>query len=158
MATQDIATLSQHVINLMPQKKPFLFIDRITEIDNDGITSEFYFDPSLDFYRGHFPGHPVTPGVILIEAMAQTGVVAHGVWHMLMENEKNPESVIGATTSLFTETQAEFLKTVPPGSKVKIIGKKDYFRRGKIKATATVFLEDGTIAATATLCGMGVKL
>ncbi len=158
MASQDIATLSKHVINLMPQKKPFLFIDRITAIDNEGITAEYYFDPKLDFYSGHFPGHPVTPGVILIEAMAQTAVVAHGVWHMLMENEKNPEGVIGATTSLFTETQAEFLKTVPPGSKVKIIGKKEYFRRGKIKANATVILENGTIAATATLCGMGVKL
>jgi 3-hydroxyacyl-[acyl-carrier-protein] dehydratase len=79
MATQDIAALSQQVINLMPQKKPFLFIDRITSIDNDGIASEYFFDPNLDFYRGHFPGHPVTPGVILIEAMAQTAVVAHGV-------------------------------------------------------------------------------
>jgi 3-hydroxyacyl-[acyl-carrier-protein] dehydratase len=158
MTTQDMTALSNQVINLMPQKKPFLFIDRITAIDSEGITAEYYFDPSLDFYRGHFPGHPVTPGVILIEAMAQTGVVAHGVWHMLMENEKNPESVIGATTSLFTETHAEFLKTVPPGSRVKIVGKKEYFRRGKIKANATVFLEDGTIAATATLCGMGVKL
>jgi len=158
MNTLDIATISTHVINLMPQKKPFLFIDQITSIDKDNIAAEFFFDHNLDFYKGHFPGHPVTPGVILIEAMAQTAVVAHGVWHMLQESEKNPESEIGATTSLFTETQAEFLKTVPPGSRVKIVGKKVYFRRGKIKSTATVFLEDGTIAATATLCGMGVKL
>lgn len=158
MSPVDMATLSAHIINLMPQKKPFLFVDRINHIDEHGVSAEYYFDPALDFYRGHFPENPVTPGVILIEMMAQTAVVAHGIWHILMENEKNNEGKIGATTTLFTETQAEFLKTVPPGSKVKIVGKKVYFRRGKMKSTASVFLEDGTIAAAATLCGMGVKL
>lgn len=155
---KDISALSRHIIDLMPQKKPFLFIDRITDVNETEISSEFHFDPELDFYRGHFPGHPVTPGVILIEAMAQTAVVAYGVWHMLMESEKDSEKEISATTSLFTETHAEFLKTVPPGARVRIVGKKEYFRRGKMKSTATIYLEDGTVAATATLCGMGVKL
>lgn len=154
----DMESLSRHIIDLMPQKKPFLFVDRITRVNESEIASEFYFDPELDFYRGHFPGHPITPGVILIEAMAQTGVVAYGIWHMLMESENNPEKEISATTSLFTETHAEFLKTVPAGAHVRIVGKKDYFRRGKMRATASLFLEDGTLAATSTLCGMGVKL
>lgn len=158
MVSKDITALSAHIIGLMPQKQPFLFIDRITQIDETGISAEYYFDPKLDFYRGHFPGNPVTPGVILIEMMAQTAVVAHCIWHILIENEKNPGIDIGSTTSLFTESQAEFLKTVPPGTHVKIVGKKEYFRRGKMKSTASVILEDGTVAAIATLSGLGVKL
>ena len=59
------------VLDLLPQQEPFRFVDEILEMDDDHIVARYTFRPDADFYRGHFPGNPITPGVLLIEAMAQ---------------------------------------------------------------------------------------
>jgi len=66
----------EEVLALVPQQEPFRFIDEITELDEEHIVANYTFRPDADFYRGHFPGNPITPGVILTETMAQAGVVA----------------------------------------------------------------------------------
>ncbi|MBN2397434.1 MAG: beta-hydroxyacyl-ACP dehydratase, partial [Deltaproteobacteria bacterium] len=73
----DPETIRQ-VLEMVPQMPPFRFIDDILEMDGDHIVGAYRFREDEYFYRGHFPGRPVTPGVILIETMAQTGVVAFG--------------------------------------------------------------------------------
>jgi hypothetical protein len=50
-------------------------LGEIVELDREHIVARYTFPPSSDFYRGHFPGNPVTPGVLLVESMAQCGVV-----------------------------------------------------------------------------------
>jgi 3-hydroxyacyl-[acyl-carrier-protein] dehydratase len=70
----------EEVLELLPQQEPFRFVDEILEVDSEHIVSRYTFRPGADFYRGHFPGNPITPGVLLIEAMAQTGVVALGIY------------------------------------------------------------------------------
>ena len=73
----------------MPQQDPFRFIDEILELDRNtssGPTGSGRMNISI---RGHFPGRPITPGVILIETMAQTGVVAFGLY-LLMEHGAGP--------------------------------------------------------------------
>ena len=65
------------VLKLVPQQPPFRFIDTIHELDREHIVASYRFPEDADFYRGHFPGNPITPGVILVEAMAQAaGVLA----------------------------------------------------------------------------------
>ena len=54
----------EEVLAMVPQQEPFRFIDEIVELDDDHIVATYTFREDQDFYRGHFPGNPVTPGVI----------------------------------------------------------------------------------------------
>ena len=107
------------VLALLPQQEPFRFVDEILEVDDDHIVSRYTFRPEADFYRGHFPGNPITPGVLLIEAMAQTGVVALGIY--IVARERGVEDVRRVLT-VFTDVTAEFSGVVRPGDTVTIRG------------------------------------
>src|SRR6187402_2766684 len=114
------------IISKLPYSKPFLFVDKITRIDENGVEGEFTFDENLDFYKGHFKENPVTPGVILTEVMAQIGLVCLGIF--LLNGKIKSSSLIALTS-----TNIEFLKPVFPNEKVSVISKKIYFRFGKLK-------------------------
>ncbi|MDR2553225.1 MAG: 3-hydroxyacyl-ACP dehydratase FabZ [Treponema sp.] len=58
---------------LLPHRNPFLFVDEIVSSDEKTITARHIFAGDAFFFRGHFPGYPVVPGVILVETMAQSG-------------------------------------------------------------------------------------
>jgi 3-hydroxyacyl-[acyl-carrier-protein] dehydratase len=148
--------VNRRVLKLLPQQRPFRFLDRIVAIDEDAIVGQYRFDPSESFYAGHFPFKPVTPGVILIETMAQTAVVAFGLYLVLLEQLADASVDPERYVAMFAEVQAEFFREVPPGETVTVRGQKVYWRRRKLKATAELFLESGELAASATLGGMGV--
>ncbi|RZM23479.1 MAG: beta-hydroxyacyl-ACP dehydratase, partial [Pedobacter sp.] len=63
----------EEILSHLPYTEPFLFVDELLDIDENGATGTFTFREDLDFYKGHFKDHPVTPGVILTETMAQIG-------------------------------------------------------------------------------------
>jgi len=70
-------------IELLPHRKPFLFVDRLLAGDDTGCVGEVTFGEDQYFFQGHFPDYPVVPGVILVEAMAQiagAGLVANGLF------------------------------------------------------------------------------
>ena len=75
------------VLELIPQKPPFRFIDRLVELDESHAIGEYTFRDDEFFYKGHFPDNPVTPGVILIETMCQTGLVALGIYCTVEETD-----------------------------------------------------------------------
>ena len=75
----------EEVLSLIPQQYPFRFIDGILEMDEEHIVGTYRFREDEYFYRGHFPSQPITPGVILIETMAQTGVVAFGIYQLIRQ-------------------------------------------------------------------------
>ena len=140
------------VLERLPQREPFRFVDRIVEIDEEHVVAEYEWRRDADFYRGHFPGRPITPGVLLIEAMAQAGVVALGIY--LLAREGGDAS--GALT-VFSEANVEFNGLVEPGSRVRIEGRKVFFRRRKLRAEVEMRLADGTLVCSGTLAGVGVE-
>jgi 3-hydroxyacyl-[acyl-carrier-protein] dehydratase len=144
----------EQVLDLVPQKPPFRFVDRLVEITENGAVGEYTFRGDEDFYKGHFPGDPVTPGVILLETMCQTGLVAFGIY--LLGLEAPIESVAG-TVTLFTDGEVEFARVVRPGDTVRVKAEKIFWRRRKLKSKVILELADGTLVASATVSGMGVK-
>lgn len=63
------------VTDLIPHRPPFLFVDEIVAESADGLVAKRTFRPDEDFYQGHYPGAPITPGVLLCEAVFQTGAL-----------------------------------------------------------------------------------
>lgn len=135
------------IINSLPYTKPFLFVDDIIHIDENGVEGSYTFDENLDFYKGHFKDNPVTPGVILTEVMAQIGVVCLGIY--LLNNEFTKKSVIALTSS-----EIEFLKPVYPKEKVTVISAKMYFRFGKLKCQVKMINEIGEVVCKGTIAGI----
>jgi 3-hydroxyacyl-[acyl-carrier-protein] dehydratase len=135
------------IISKLPYSKPFLFVDKLIRIDEDGVEGEYTFDENLDFYKGHFKGNPVTPGVILTEVMAQIGLVCLGVF--LLNENINSISLIGLTS-----TSIDFLKPVFPNEKVTVISEKIYFRFGKLKCKVNMKNSKGEIVCSGEIAGM----
>ena len=140
------------VLAAIPQQEPFRFIDEIAELDVDHIVARYRFRPESDFYRGHFPGNPVTPGVILVETMAQAGVVALGIYLLSVEA---PDEV-GKLVTLFTDASVEFSGMVRPGDQVTVRAEKIFFRRRKLRSRVEMRREDGQVVCSGEIAGMGV--
>lgn len=149
------ALSSDRILELMPQAEPFLFVDEIVEVDEDHIVARYRFRPDADFYRGHFPGKPVTPGVLLLESMAQVGVVALGIY---LFHRQGGLDAVRSRIALFTDATVDFSGMVEPGQRVTVSATKVFFRRGKIRSEAEMRLEDGTVVCSGTISGMGVPL
>nr|WP_315154192.1 FabA/FabZ family ACP-dehydratase [uncultured Flavobacterium sp.] len=135
------------IISRLPYSKPFLFVDEIIRIDEDGVEGEFTFDENLDFYKGHFKENPVTPGVILTEVMAQIGLVCLGIF--LLNDEFSKISVIALTS-----VAIDFLKPVFPNEKVTVISEKIYFRFGKLKCKVSMKNEKDEIVCSGVIAGI----
>ncbi len=143
----------KEVLELLPQREPFRFIDEILELDEEHIVASYRFSEDSDFYRGHFPGNPITPGVILIETMAQAGVVALGIYLFALEASKEE---LAKLVTVFTDTSIEFSGAVLPGERVTTHAKKIFWRRKKLRVEAEMKNEDGTVVCSGEMSGMGV--
>lgn len=135
------------IINKLPYSKPFLFVDELLHIDENGVEGTFTFNPDLDFYKGHFKDNPITPGVILTETMAQIGVVCLGIY--LLGNDFNTETKVALTSS-----DIEYLKPVYPSEKVTVVSEKMYFRFGKLKCKVKMFNASEEEVCRGTIAGM----
>jgi 3-hydroxyacyl-[acyl-carrier-protein] dehydratase len=116
----------KEILDKLPYSQPFLFVDELFLVNENEASGCFTFRENLDFYKGHFKNHPITPGVILTECMAQIGVVSLGIF--LLKENFNPDSKI-----VLTSNDIHFMKMVYPGEKVWVYSKKIYFRFGKLK-------------------------
>jgi len=137
----------EEIISKLPYSKPFLFVDELLHIDENGMEGTYTFDENLDFYKGHFKDNPITPGVILTEVMAQIGLVCLGIYLLNEEFNKN-------TSIALTSTEIEFLKPVFPNEKVKVISEKLYFRFGKLKCKVTMKNEKGETVCDGMIAGI----
>jgi 3-hydroxyacyl-[acyl-carrier-protein] dehydratase len=140
------------VLSALPQRPPFRFVDEILELDDEHIVAAYRFPEDADYYRGHFPGNPVTPGVLLLETMAQAGVVAHGIYLLARHAAPDEERML----TLFTDATVEFTGIVRPGDRVVVHARKVLFRRRLLRSAVELVLENGRVVCSGTLSGMGV--
>jgi len=143
----------EEVLALIPQQEPFRFIDEILEIDSEHIVARYVFPEEADFYRGHFPGRPITPGVILVETMAQAGVVAFGIYLYALEFSADE---VEKMLTVFTDASVDFSGEVLPGERVTTTAHVKFFRRKKLRARVEMRRDDGTVVCSGELSGMGV--
>lgn len=144
-------TLTESILARLPYSAPFLFVDRIHEVSDEGISGSFYLDPGLDFYRGHFPQQPVTPGVILTEIMAQIGLACLGIY-LSKENEENNDFPFALTSSA-----VEYYLPVYPDETVTVKSTKIYYRFGKLKCNVALYNNAGALACEGTMAGMHIN-
>jgi 3-hydroxyacyl-[acyl-carrier-protein] dehydratase len=136
----------QRVLQMIPHRYPFLMIDRVDDVITDksavGVKNVTINEP---FFQGHFPSEPVMPGVLIIEAMAQTAAVL--VVHTL------GKAFEGKLVYFMSVDSARFRKPVVPGDQLRIHVVKDRHRGmvWKFNAEAKV---DGVLVAEATYAAM----
>ena len=136
----------ERIMEMIPHRYPFLMIDKVIEMQRDhyaiGVKNVSINEP---FFPGHFPGKPVMPGVLIIEAMAQTSAV--------LVVETLGKASEGKLVYFMSIDEARFRKPVVPGDSLHIRCVKQQSRRNvwKFACEATV---DGTKVAEATICAM----
>ena len=140
---------SNQIIQLLPYTKPFLFVDGVTMVSNEGITGHYTFKKDAYFYEGHFKNHPVTPGVILTECMAQIGVVCLGIYLMKDAISEKFQPQIALTSS-----QIDFFIPVYPNEKVTVVSEKEVFRFNKLKCKVQLFNNKNELVCRGHISGM----
>lgn len=137
----------QEILDFLPHRYPFLLIDRVVEFEPTkrlvAIKNVTINEP---FFQGHFPGHPIMPGVLVVEAMAQAGAII-----MLNEIADRDKKLV-----VFTGIErAKFRQSITPGDQLRIEVDVLSFRTraGRIEGKALI---DGKLACEATLTCMVV--
>lgn len=137
------------ILNLLPYQNPFLFVDGIDVISENGVTGHYTFKKDEGFYEGHFKNNPITPGVILTECMAQVGLVCLGIY--LLKDELND---LSQPKIALTSHQMDFYLPVLPNEKVTVISEKEVFRFNKLKCKVKMLNEKGELVARGFISGM----
>lgn len=139
----------QQIIKLLPYQKPFLFVDGIDAISENGITGHYTFKANESFYQGHFKNNPITPGVILTECIAQIGLVCLGIYLMkdVLKDSHPPKIAL-------TSHQMDYYLPVLPNEKVTVISEKDVFRFNKLKCKVKMMNETGELVCRGVISGM----
>lgn len=127
----------EEIKKIIPQREPFLMIDEIEEYTPGESAIAYKYVVQEEYYfKGHFPGNPIMPGVLIVEALAQTGAVA-----ILSEKEnKGKNALFGGIDKL------RFKKTVLPGDKLKL-EVKIIKRKGPVGIGEAIATIDGKVVA-----------
>jgi len=140
---------SNQIIHLLPYQKPFLFVDELTVISNEGTTGNYTFKADEYFYKGHFKNNPITPGVILTECMAQIGLICLGIYLLKDEISNRTPLQIALTSS-----QIDFFLSVAPNEKVTVISEREFYRFNKLKCKVKMLNQNNELVCRGIISGM----
>jgi 3-hydroxyacyl-[acyl-carrier-protein] dehydratase len=105
------------IYRAIPHRPPFLWVDTIISFDEHTMLAEKFIGPDLDFFRGHYPGHPIVPGVLLCEAVFQTGALFMA--RLMAESGNGPDQ--GKKLPVLTRIKgAKFKRAVAPGETIRM--------------------------------------
>jgi 3-hydroxyacyl-[acyl-carrier-protein] dehydratase len=110
-------------------------VDRVLEAGPEGVRAVKNVSANEPYFQGHFPGRPIMPGVLIVEAMAQASI-------FLLEGEMAP----GQVALLAGIEGARFRRPVVPGDRLVLESRLEYFRRGLGRANATASVEGELVA------------
>ena len=135
----------EDIMKVLPHRYPFLLVDRVLEFEERkrivGIKNVTINEP---FFQGHFPGHPIMPGVLIVEAMAQVGGM------LLLGTLEEPDTKVVYFMSI---DNIKFRKPVRPGDQI-VFEVEMVQVRGKIAKTRGVARVDGEVVAEAEMAAM----
>jgi 3-hydroxyacyl-[acyl-carrier-protein] dehydratase len=140
---------TNQIIKLLPYEQPFLFVNSLSKISEEGATGHYTFKKDEYFYKGHFKDNPITPGVILTECMAQIGVVCLGIYLLKEKISDEFEPQIALTSS-----EVDFFLPVFPGEEVTVVSEKEVFRFGKLRCKVKMFNEKDELVCRGVISGM----
>jgi beta-hydroxyacyl-ACP dehydratase FabZ len=137
------------ILKALPHRYPFLLVDRILEYEKEkriiGIKNVSYNEP---FFTGHFPGRPIMPGVLIIEAMAQLGGVL-----LLQEHDLKDHGLV----YLVGIDNAKFRKTVLPGDQLRIVVDVLRYKHTICKMRGEAFVNETLVAEAEFLTSLVVQ-
>ncbi len=120
------------IMKIMPHRYPFLLVDRILDLEpNKKVTALKNVSINEPYFAGHFPGHPIMPGVLIIEAMAQAGGI------LLLNTVPDPENKLVYFMGI---DGVRFRKPVKPGDQLRFEVEMVQFRRGTCKMKGQAFV------------------
>tara|TARA_B100001057_G_C22813014_1_gene936240 strand:+ start:991 stop:1446 length:456 start_codon:yes stop_codon:yes gene_type:complete len=129
------------IINLIPHRHPFLLIDRVEEIiENESAIGIKHVTINENFFIGHFPEFPVMPGVLIVEAMAQTAACLMSYSNKDLQKEK--------AVFLTSIENTKFKKMTTPGNILKLTVKVISNRKNFYKFSGTAHSEDEMMASS----------
>ncbi|MES9995471.1 3-hydroxyacyl-ACP dehydratase FabZ [Desulfovibrio aminophilus] len=130
----------QRILGMLPHRYPFLLVDRVTEVDYQANTITAYKNVTVNepFFQGHFPGLPVMPGVLILEALAQAG----GLFVM-----SHPDLALNGKLFLFASAdKVKFRRPVVPGDQL-FLHVSDFRRKMNLWKMSAVAKVGGETAA-----------
>lgn len=127
---------------ILPHRYPFLLVDAFVSQDGDDFECIKNVSHNEPFFPGHFPGEPVMPGVLVVEALAQAAAVG-----LAVREGRTDEGAVGYLAAI---EQAKFRRKVVPGDQLRLTGRIVTFRRGLCKVEARALVGD-EVAAEANL-------
>lgn len=126
----------EEIKNIIPQREPFLMIDEVEEyVPGESCIAYKNIKEDEYYFKGHFPGNPIMPGVLMVEALAQTGAVAI----LSLEENKGKNALFGGIDKL------KFKKQVVPGDRLKL-EVKIIKRKGPIGVGEAIATVEGKVA------------
>lgn len=139
---RDFAFDAQSILRILPHRYPFLLVDRILDVvPRERVVGVKNVTLNEPFFAGHFPGHPIMPGVLILEAMAQVGGI------LLLNTEENPEEKLVYFTGL---DKVKFRKPVRPGDQIRFELEMLKYRRAFCRMAGKAFV-DGDLVCEAEL-------